>query len=107
MTRDLLRDAAGEIDAAIEAVTDPEVRDSLETHADRLRSQAEREATPALGALDRIQNGLADVAADDDDETVVGHLERAREGIFDFLGTLDDRGMTQHGWTEDGANDAG
>jgi hypothetical protein len=97
MTRDLLTDAADEVAAAKRATTDPAVSDRLETLAGRLRSQAERETTPALGVLDRVGTKLRDIEADTDDPTVGDSLARARANILSFLDTLDDRGMAQHG----------
>ena len=100
MYRDELENAVEEIEATKRAVSDEEVKNRLETLSSRLQSQAERETTPALGALDRIQNSLAEIAAESGDETVTERLENAREGIFSFLETLDDRGMKQHGWSQ-------
>jgi len=100
MTRDILTDAADEVDTAKEAISDPEARDRLETLANQLRSQASREATPALGALDRIHVKLRDIEGQTDTTTVTEAIEHAREDILAFLETLDDRGMKQHGWTE-------
>lgn len=97
MSRDLLHHAADKMDAAREEVIDSETSDRLRLLADQVRSQAERDATPALGTLDRIQHALREIATETDDETVRDHLETARERIFSFLGTLDDRGMKQHG----------
>ncbi|MEF8840634.1 MAG: hypothetical protein V5A62_03285 [Haloarculaceae archaeon] len=54
MTRDLLHRAADEMDVGRNRLTDAEARDRLGTLSDPLRSQAERNATPALGALDRV-----------------------------------------------------
>jgi hypothetical protein len=106
MTRDLLHQTAREVENVRDDVDDDDVRNRLATLADRLQSQAEREATPALGTLDRIQNALREIAAEIDDETVSDRLENAREQIFEFLGTLDDRGMKQHGWSENTESDA-
>lgn len=100
MSRDLLYDAIEEVEATREALPDGEVSDRLETLSSRLESQAERDATPALGTLDRIQNGLEEVASEADDEAVTDRLETARERIFSFLETLEDRGMKQHGWSQ-------
>jgi len=97
MTRDFLRQAADAVEAGQDGVADTEARERLERLSDQLRSQAERSTTPALGALDRIQRALREVAAETDDETVADHLETARERILSFLETLDDRGMRQHG----------
>jgi len=100
MSRNLLHRAADEVEAARADATDPDATDRLGTLGDHLRSQAERDATPALGALDRIQHGLGEVAEETDDEAVTDRLDGARERILSFLGTLDDRGMKQHGWSE-------
>jgi hypothetical protein len=62
-----------------------------------LRSQAEREGTPALGGLDRIQHSLQEVANQTDQEAVTTRIDKARDFIFSFLDTFDDRGMKQHG----------
>lgn len=100
MSRTLLHQAADEVATGGREITDTEASDRLRTLADQLRSQAERNATPALGALDRIQYALHEIAAETDDETVSDRLETARGRIFSFLETLDDRGMKQHGWSE-------
>lgn len=97
MARDVLHHAAGEVDAASEAVTDPDTRDRLAGLADQLRSQAEREATPALGALDRIHTKLREIKHDADEPPASDALENAQDDILSFLETLDDRGMKQHG----------
>lgn len=106
MTRDLLHQIAEEVGNVRDDVDDDDVRNRLEILADRLQSQAEREATPALGTLDRIQNALHEIATETDDETVSDRLENARKRIFEFLGTLDDRGMKQHGWSENAESDS-
>lgn len=100
MSRALLHQAADEVDTGERKITDTEASDRLRTLADQLRSQAERNTTPALGVLDRIQHALREIAAETDDETVSDCLETARERIFSFLETLDDRGMKQHGWSQ-------
>ena len=97
MTRNLLREAADEVDATRETVSETAARDRLASLADQLRSQADRNTTPALGALDRVQHALHEIAVDTDDDTVRRRLEDVREQIFAFLATLEDRGMTQHG----------
>lgn len=89
------------MDATREEVTDADTDDRLSKLAERLRTQADRNVTPALGSLDRIQLALREIAATTDDETVRTGLETAREEIFSFLGTLEDRGMKQHGWDPD------
>ncbi len=99
MTRNLLTDAADEVDTAKEATPDPEARNRLETLGTQLRSQANRNATPALGALDRIHVKLRNIEGQTDEPAVTEAIERAREDILAFLETLDDRGMKQHGWT--------
>lgn len=97
MTRDRLLRAAEEVETASTSVADPETADRLARLAAQLQSQASREATPALGALDRIQAKLGETAAGTDDTTVTAQLEHARDHIAAFLATLTDRGMTQHG----------
>lgn len=97
MARNLLNHAAGEVDAASEAVTDPDTRDRLAGLADQLRSQAEREATPALGALDRIHTKLREIQHYTGEPSASEALENAQDDILSFLETLDDRGMKQHG----------
>ena len=76
---------------------DGDVDDRLEKLTTRIESQAERDTTPALGTLDRVQHSIEEVASDADDEAVKVRLENGREHIFSFLETLDDRGMKQHG----------
>lgn len=100
MTHDLLHQAADEVEATGEQLTDPATRTRLSTLADQLRAQADREAPPALGALARVQHALREIAADTDDEEVHARLEYAIEQLVSFLETLDDRGMTQHGWDQ-------
>lgn len=102
----MLHQIAEEVENVRDDVDDDDVRNRLEILADRLQSQTEREATPALGTLDRIQNALHEIAAETDDETVSDRLEDARKQIFEFLGPLDDRGMKQHGWSENTESDA-
>ena len=97
MARDLLHHAADEVETAREDVPDTDTSDRLEVLADQLRSQADREATPALGALDRIHTKLRTIEARFSEPTVSEPLARARENILSFLETLDDRGMKQHG----------
>lgn len=96
MSRILLNDAANEVETAKEHATDGELRERLELFSDQLRSQADRETTPALGALDRIQVKLREIEQDTDSPVVSESIHRAREGVLSFLGTLDDRGMRQH-----------
>lgn len=100
MTRDLLHEAADDLATTSETVSDAAVSDRLASLATQLRSQAERNTTPALGTLDRVQHALQEVADDTDDEAVRQRIEAVREQIFSFLGTLDDRGMQQHGADE-------
>jgi ectoine hydroxylase-related dioxygenase (phytanoyl-CoA dioxygenase family) len=97
MTTDLLYRAADQVDAAREATTDTEVSDRLQTLANQLRSQAGRDATPALGTLDRIHAKLREIEAQTDETASRAAIERARDDILAFLQTLDDRGMKQHG----------
>lgn len=100
MDRELLTQAVDEARQAIEATDSSEAQERLEDLADRLRYQAEeKESTPALGTLDRIQQSFEEIAGQTDNEEVTESLTHAREHIFSFLGTLEDRGMTQHGWT--------
>lgn len=101
MTREQLDRAARAVERAGEATADADRSERLADLADRLRSQSERDATPALGVLDRIQYSLDEVADETDDGAVAEDLEDAREHVFAFLGTLDDRGMTQHGLPTD------
>ncbi|QIO25141.1 hypothetical protein [Haloarcula sp. JP-L23] len=96
MSRDDLMRAVKAVEAASDAVADPAVRERLDQLAEHLRLQAERDGTPALGALDRIQYALHDIATHTND-SVTTQVEHSRDLIFDFLETLDDRGMTQHG----------
>lgn len=96
MTRDLLRQAAEKVDAAGADVAGAETSDRLAVLADRLRSQAEREATPALGVLDRVHAKLREIETETDEPAVGETLESAREDVMSFLETLDDRGMKQH-----------
>lgn len=97
MARDLLYQAAAEVDTAREGMSDTDTADRLEGLAAQLRSQADRETTPALGVLDRIHTKLRTIETQADEPSVSEALERAREHILSFLDTLDDRGMTQHG----------
>lgn len=100
MNRELLTQTIEEVQEAIEAADSSETQERLEALADRLRYQAEeKQSTPALGTLDRIQHSFEEIVDQTGDEEVAKPLNRAREHIFSFLGTLDDRGMTQHGWT--------
>lgn len=105
MTRDLLTHAAEEVDTAKRAVGNQDLGDRLDTLADQLRSQADRTATPALGTLDRVHAKLREIEHQTDDTTVTEALERARQDILSFLDTLDDRGMKQHGWSQDAETD--
>lgn len=98
MTRTLLHQAADEVERASETVTDEERSARLKTLAERLRSQAERDATPALGALDSVHEKLRELERQSDESAVTDTLQRAREDILSFLETLEDRGMKQHGW---------
>ena len=100
MDRELLIQASEEAEQAIQAVNDSETQERLEGLVDRLRFQAEeKQSTPALGTLDRIQQSFEEIAEQTSNEEVAESLNTAREHIFSFLGTLEDRGMTQHGWT--------
>lgn len=97
MTYDLLYHAAEEVDTAGKNVSDTDTSDRLESLADQLRSQGDRETTPALGTLARIHTKLRTIETEADEPTVSEALERARKHILSFLETLDDRGMKQHG----------
>lgn len=97
MTHDLLYQAAEAVDTAGEEVSDTDTSDRLGSLADQLRSQADRETTPALGVLDRIHTKLRAIETEADEPTVSEALERARNHVLSFLETLDDRGMKQHG----------
>lgn len=79
MARNLLADAADEVNTAKEAVSDPDARDRLEVLADRLQSQADRKTTPAFGVLDRIHAELREIERQTDDPIATGAIERARE----------------------------
>lgn len=99
--------AARTVREASEAAADAGRSERLAGLADTLRDQAERDATPALGVLDRVQYSLDEVADRTDDEAVAAGLADAREHVFAFLETLDDRGMTQHGLPTDAEPDDG
>jgi hypothetical protein len=92
-SRDLLTAAADEVGTASGAVPDSELRERLEVLAGQLRSQAEREVTPALGVLDRVQTKLRGIQRQTNDATATAAIERARDDIPAFLDTLDDREM--------------
>lgn len=96
MSRILLNDAANEVETARAHATDGELRERLELFSDQLRAQADRETTPALGVLDRIQVKLRDIEQHTDSPVVSESVHRAREEVLSFLGTLEDRGMRQH-----------
>jgi len=85
------------VHAGREATTDPEASNRLRARSEQFRSRAERDPTPALGTLDRIQHALKQIAAGSDDQVVSGHLEAGRNHVFSFLETFDDQGMGQHG----------
>lgn len=97
MAHELLTRAADAVDAAGAATTDTAASDRLRTLADQLRAQAERDTTPALGALDRVLVKLREIEGLTDEPTTGEAIERARQDVLAFLGTLDDRGMKQHG----------
>ena len=100
MSRDLLTQAIDEVTQASDAAAKSVVSDRLDDLAERLRHQAgEKQSTLALDALDRIRYGLGEVAEQSSNEAVSEPLARAQEHIMSFLGTLEDRGMTQYGWT--------
>lgn len=96
MSRDLLLQAVDSVETARDAATSSDKQERLEQLGSQLQAQADRDATPALGALDRIQTKLREIENDTDEETVTEALAEAREHILSFLGTLDDRGMKQH-----------
>lgn len=92
----MLVQAVEAIERARDSTPNPERRERLDRFSSRLQSQAEREATPALGTLDRIHTKLGNIEAETDDQTVTDSLTQAREHVLSFLGTLEDRGMKQH-----------
>jgi hypothetical protein len=92
-SRDLLTAVADEVETASGVVPDSEVRERPEVLAGQLRSQAEREVTPALGVLDRVQTKLRGIQRQTNDATATAAIERARDDIPAFLDTLDDREM--------------
>jgi tRNA-dihydrouridine synthase len=96
MSRELLREAVDGVETARDATDDSGIADSLAELATHLQSHAEREATPALGTLDRVQTKLRAIESETSDPTVSESLAAAREHILSFLDTLDDRGMQQH-----------
>jgi hypothetical protein len=96
MPRDLLERAHDAVETARDATASSDRQDRLGQLATHLRSQIHREATPALGTLDRVQTKLREIKDDTDEESVVDAVADAREHILSFLGTLDDRGMKQH-----------
>jgi len=96
MSPDHLVQAIDAVDTAREATTDGESDDRLSQLKSHLESQASRDATPALGTLDRVQTKLGDIEDETSDPTVEEALTDARQHILSFLGTLDDRGMKQH-----------
>jgi hypothetical protein len=101
MTHDTLVQAVNAVEAASEDAHDTEISERLDQLAAHLQSQAEREGSPALGGLDRIQHSLQEVASRTDQEAVTTRIDKARDLIFSFLDTLDDRGMKQHGLQTD------
>jgi hypothetical protein len=105
MSADLLVQAVDAVERARDATTSHDKRDRLEQLGSQLQSQADRNATPALGALDRVQTKLREIENETDEETVTEALGEAREHILSFLGTLDDRGMKQHRGGTGSAND--
>ncbi|PSQ56006.1 MAG: hypothetical protein BRD23_09905 [Halobacteriales archaeon SW_9_67_25] len=96
MSRELLTRAVEAIRTAREATTDSTTGDSLAELAAHLQSHADREATPALGTLDRVQTKLRVIESETSDPAVSEPLAAAREHILSFLETLEDRGMKQH-----------
>lgn len=105
MSRDLLVQAVNAVETARDATSSSGKRERLEQLGSQLQSQADRDATPALGALDRVQTKLREIENDTDEETVTDALAEAREHILSFLGTLDDRGMKQHRGGTGSSND--
>jgi len=96
MSRELLEQAVDAVETARESTTDSETDERLAQLKTHLQSQADRDATPALGTLDRVQTKLRDIEDESDNSRVAESLAEAREQILSFLGTLDDRGMKQH-----------
>jgi len=96
MSRELLEQAVDAVETARESTTDSETDERLAQLKTHLQSQADRDATPALGTLDRVQTKLRDIEDESDNSRVAESLAEARERILSFLGTLDDRGMKQH-----------
>ncbi len=86
----------GAVDTARESTTADDIGDRLAQLGSHLESQANRDTTPALGVLDRIQTKLREIEDETSDPAVEASLADAREHILSFLGTLDDRGMKQH-----------
>jgi hypothetical protein len=96
MSRELLVEAHAAVERVRDEVSGTDTRDLLEDLATRLHHQAEREGTPALGTLDRINAKLEDVEGGIADEEAFHAIHQAPEHILSFLATLDDRGMKQH-----------
>ena len=97
MTHNTLVQAVRAVEAASADAHDAEISERLDQLAAYLRSQAERDGTPALGGLDRIHHSLQEAASQTDQESVTTRIDEARDHIVSFLDTLDDRGMKQHG----------
>lgn len=92
----MLVQAAEAVERGAETTSDTDTEDRLTQLTSRLRSQANRDATPALGTLDRVLTKLREIEDETSDPTVTESLEEAQEQILSFLATLDDRGMKQH-----------
>ena len=97
MTHDTLVNAVSAVEGASEEAHDTEISERLDQLAGYLQLQADRDGTPALGGLDRIQHSLQEVASQTDQEAVTTRIGEARDLIVSFLDTLNDRGMQQHG----------
>lgn len=96
MSRDALVEAVDAVNTAIEITTNGERAERLNQLKSHLESQADRDSTPALGTLDRVQTKLREIEDETSEPAVAESLADAREHILSFLGTLDDRGMKQH-----------
>ncbi len=96
MSRDLLFQAIDAVDTARDVTADDEIDDRLNQLNSYLESQATRDATPALGTLDRVLVKLREIEDEMNEPTGAEALADARDHILSFLETLDDRGMKQH-----------
>lgn len=96
MPRDTLQQAIDGVETGREHTADGDIEERLTQLESHLESQANRDATPALGTLDRIHTKLGEVEDETSDSRVAESVATAREHILRFLDTLDDRGMKQH-----------